>query len=77
MTESGPMTHEDRAIWSRVFLKAGGWPEWSRGRFQRADRRDADIMRIGVMNPWCLMTWQQGSPAEPVLLRGPKRGAEV
>jgi len=42
--DSLPMTHEDTAIWCQVFLKAGGWPEWSHGRFQRADRRDADLM---------------------------------
>jgi len=51
-----------------------------RGRFRwcaDADRRDADIMRIGVMNPWCVMTWQQTSPIEPVLLRGPKRARRL
>lgn len=42
--DSLPMTHEDTAIWCHVFLKAGGWPEWTHGRFQRSDRRDADLM---------------------------------
>ena len=63
------LTKEDSDIW--------GCRKWSRFSFKMADRRDADIMRIGVMNPWCLGTWQTGSPSDIVLLRGGKRAGRA
>lgn len=67
-----PLTAEDTAIWCRVYLRSGRWPQFGATAAAAADRRDADVMRIGVMNPWCLLTWQAGCPSETVLLRGPK-----
>jgi hypothetical protein len=49
--DSLPMTPEDTAIWCHVFLKAGGWPEWSHGSFQRSDRSDAALM-LALTHSW-------------------------